>query len=112
MSSSSPKPRLIHESFNEISQSVRFMGVGVLGQVLFMTGYNVSIITFEPLGYTASTIYAIFYLFYIPLGHLMQCLFVFGWPKDYLPSLLANAPVGLTAMALGTALTGFLSKVE
>ena len=42
----------------------------------------------------------------------MQCLFVFGWPADYLPSLMSNAPIGLTAMAIGTALTGFLSKIE
>ena len=26
-----------------------------------MTGYNLSVVTFEPMGYTASTIYAIFY---------------------------------------------------
>lgn len=77
-----------------------------------MTGYNFSVLTFEPMGYPASTIYAVFYTCYIPVGHLLQCLFVFGWPKDYLPSLMSNAPIGLTAMAIGTALTGFLSKVE
>ena len=43
---------------------------------------------------------------------MLQCLFVFGWPKDYLPSLLSNAPIGLSAMVIGTGLTGFLSKVE
>ena len=64
------------------------------------------------MGYPASTIYAVFYTFYIPVGHLFQCLFVFGWPADYLPSLMSNAPIGLTAMAIGTALTGFLSKIE
>mmetsp|Transcript_14101 Transcript_14101/g.30653 ORF Transcript_14101/g.30653 Transcript_14101/m.30653 type:complete len:145 (+) Transcript_14101:463-897(+) len=77
-----------------------------------MTGYNFSVMTFEPLGYPASTIYAVFYTCYIPVGHIMQCLFVFGWPKDYLSSLMSNAPIGLTAMAIGTALTGFLSKIE
>ncbi len=30
----------------------------------------------------------------------------------YLPSLMSNAPIGLSAMAIGTALTGFLSKVR
>lgn len=64
------------------------------------------------MGYPASTIYAVFYTFYIPVGHLFQCLFVFGWPSEYLPSLMSNAPIGLTAMAIGTALTGFLSKIE
>jgi len=76
-----------------------------------MAGYNFSILTFEPLGYPASTIYAVFYTFYIPVGHLWQCLFVFGWPDKYVPSLMANAPIGLSAMAIGTALTGFLSKI-
>ena len=70
-----------------------------------------SVMTFEPMGYPASTIYAAFYTAYIPIGHLLTCLFVFGWPADYLPSLMANAPIGLTAMAIGTGLTGFLSKV-
>ena len=77
-----------------------------------MTGYNFSALTFEPLGYPASTIYAIFYMCYIPVGHALQCLFVFGWPKDYVSSLMSNAPIGLSAMAIGTMLTGFLSKVE
>ena len=77
-----------------------------------MTCYNLLVSTFEPMGHPASKIYAIFYTMYIPVGHALTSLFVFGWPTKYLPSLLANAPIGLTAMALGTALTGFLSKVE
>ena len=88
------------------------MVTGVLSQVIFMTGYNLSVLHFEPMGYPASTIYAVFYLFYIPVGHALQSSFVFGWPENYLSSLMANAPIGLTAMAIGTALTGFLSKVE
>mmetsp|Transcript_12306 Transcript_12306/g.25262 ORF Transcript_12306/g.25262 Transcript_12306/m.25262 type:complete len:147 (+) Transcript_12306:398-838(+) len=76
-----------------------------------MVGYNVSVAHFEPLGYPASTIYAVFYLLYIPVGHALTSMFVFGWPEDYLPSLAANAPIGLTAMAIGSMLTGFLSKV-
>jgi hypothetical protein len=76
-----------------------------------MMGYNFSALTFEPLGYSPSTIYAAFYTLYIPVGHLLQCLFVIGWPEKYLPSLMSNAPIGLSAMAIGTALTGFLSKV-
>ncbi len=52
------------------------------------------------MGYPASTIYA------------LQCLFVFGWPNNYVPSLMSNAPIGLTTMSIGTMLTGFLSKVE
>ena len=99
-------------SLNSISQSIRFLANGVLAQVIFMTGYNLSVVHFEPLGYPASTIYAVFYLLYIPLGHALQSLIVFGWPDNYLPSLLSNAPIGLTAMAIGTMLTGFLSRME
>jgi len=112
MSSAQPKPRLIHESLNNVSHTIRFLAIGVVSQVIFMAGLNFSTLTFEPRGYPASTIYAAFYTFYIPVGHLWQCLFVFGWPTDYLSSLMSNAPIGLTAMAIGTALTGFLSKIE
>jgi hypothetical protein len=63
------------------------------------------------MGHPASKIYAIFYTVYIPIGHALTSLCVFGWPEKYLPSLMANAPIGLSAMAIGTALTGFLSQV-
>ncbi|KAL7435578.1 hypothetical protein ACHAXM_004719, partial [Skeletonema potamos] len=76
-----------------------------------MTCYNLLIHAFEPMGHPASKIYAIFYTVYIPVGHALTSLCVFGWPEKYLPSLMANAPIGLSAMAIGTALTGFLSKV-
>ena len=76
-----------------------------------MTTYNLLVNTFEPMGHPASKIYAIFYTLYIPVGHALTSLFVFGWPEKYLPNLMANAPIGLTAMAIGTALTGFLSKI-
>jgi hypothetical protein len=65
-------------------------------------GVNLSASTFEPMGYSASTIYAVFHLSYIPVGHALQCLLVFGWPNDYVLSLMSNAPIGLAAMAIGT----------
>jgi hypothetical protein len=108
LSKNDARPRSLHN----FSQLVRFLTVGVVSQALFMTGYNFSVMTFEPLGYAASLIYAVFYTFYIPVGHLLQCFFVIGWPAEYLPSLMSNAPIGLTAMAIGMALTGFLSKVR
>ena len=37
---------------------------------------------------------------------------MFGWPDNYFANLASNAPVGLSAMAVGTVLTGFLSKIE
>lgn len=110
--SPAPKPRLIHESLNDVSQSIRFVVAGLVSQVLFMTGYNFALVTFEARGVPASTIYAVFYTCYIPVGHALNSLTVFGWPADYLPSLMSNAPIGLTAMAIGTALTGFLSRVK
>jgi len=88
------------------------MATGLFSQVVFMAGYNFSVLKFEPRGYSASTIYALFYTLYIPFGHLLQCLFVFGWPHDYLPSLASNAPIGISGMALGTALTGLLSNIK
>ena len=39
-------------------------------------------------------------------------VFVFGWPKPYFMSLLSNAPIGLTAMTLGTASTAYLDKIN
>ncbi|KAL3798583.1 hypothetical protein HJC23_011887 [Cyclotella cryptica] len=99
-------------SLNQISQTVRFFANGFLSQFLFMAGYNLSVLHFEHLGYAASTIYAVFYMLYIPVGHFLGCIFVFGWPENYISSLLSNAPVGLTAMAIGSMLTGFLSRIE
>ena len=101
----------MRRSLHDISQSIRFLVNGVLSQFIFMTTYNLLVSTFEPMGYPASTIYAVFYTLYIPVGHAMGSLIVFGWPEKYLPSLLANAPIGLTAMAIGTVLTGFLSNI-
>lgn len=109
---SAHKPQLIHESLDGLPRTARFLFNGLLTQVLFMTGYNLSVAAFEPRGFEPATIYAVFYLGYIPVGHFLGCCFVFGWPADYLTNLAANAPIGLTAMALGTALTGLLSKVE
>jgi hypothetical protein len=77
-----------------------------------MVGYNYLVSIFESKGYAASTIYSIFYTSYIPVGHLLQCLFVIGWPTNYVQNLLSNAPIGLTAMVIGTMLTGFLSNMH
>ena len=100
--------KLIHSSLHMLPQQIRFLGVGLLSNILFLTGYQTSLQLFEPMGYVPSTIYAVFYMCYIPVGHLLTCLFVFGWPTPYLPSLLSNVPIGLTSMTLGTAATGYL----
>lgn len=59
-----------------------------------------------------SAIYSILYLIFIPISHAMACIFVFGWPDRYLPSLLSNCPIGLCAMILGAALTSYLNVIE
>lgn len=59
-----------------------------------------------------STIYSIVYFIFIPLGHLLASLFVFGWPERYIPSLMSNLPIGLTAIALGGGLTAYLDHIQ
>jgi hypothetical protein len=59
-----------------------------------------------------SAIYSILYLIFIPISHAMACIFVFGWPERYLPSLLSNCPIGLCAMILGATLTAYLNSIQ
>lgn len=91
--------------------NVRFGIYGFLSNVLFMIAYNTAVVRFDGLA-TSSAIYSIVYLIFIPVSHLLLSLLVFGWPERYLPSLLSNAPVGLTAIALGAALTAYLDQIE
>ena len=62
--------------------------------------------------YSSSSIYTCVNLLYIPVGHAISSLIVFGWPKQYVKNLLMNAPIGLTATALGGVITGYLAKIE
>lgn len=105
------KPRLLHGSLNEIPQSIRFGASGLFNNVVFITAFNLAVASFDHI-HPASTIYSFVYLLFIPFGHAVTCLIVFGWPKPYLPSLLSNAPIGLTAMALGTACTAYLDAIH
>mmetsp|Transcript_2929 Transcript_2929/g.5224 ORF Transcript_2929/g.5224 Transcript_2929/m.5224 type:complete len:184 (-) Transcript_2929:121-672(-) len=110
-SSKDEKPRLLHDSLHGIPQTIRFSISGFLNNVVFITAFNFAVARLDHL-YPASTIYSIFYLMFIPYGHAVTCLLVFGWPKPYLPSLLSNAPIGMTAMALGTFCTGYLDSIN
>ena len=96
---------------HEIPMHVRFGISGFLSNVLFMIAYNYSVVKFEGMA-TSSTIYAIVYLIFIPVTHGCISLLVFGWPEKYLPSLMSNAPVGLTAIMIGAGLTAYLDKME
>jgi hypothetical protein len=90
---------------------IRFGLNGFLSNVLFMVAYNLAIVQFDGLA-TSSTIYSIVYLIFIPVGHAIISLLVFGWPERYIPSLMSNTPIGLTAIALGASLTAYLDRVE
>jgi hypothetical protein len=73
--------------------------------------YNYSVAQFESFA-TPSTIYSVVYFIFIPIGHACISLLVFGWPEKYVPSLMSNFPIGLTAIALGAALTAYLDTVN
>ena len=76
-----------------------------------MVVYNTAVILWED-KIEVTTIYAIIYFFYIPLGHLLGVLLVFGWPERYFSSLMSNFPIGLTAIAIGGLLTGYLDSLR
>lgn len=90
---------------------IRFGLNGFLTNVLFMIAYNYAVVKFEHMA-TSSTIYATVYFIFIPVTHACISLLVFGWPERYLRSLMSNAPVGLTAIVLGAALTAYLDEIE
>jgi len=75
-----------------------------------VVAYNAAVAKFEQVA--SSTIYATVYLIFIPISHIMISLLVFGWPERYIRSLMSNAPVGLTAIVLGAALTAYLDDIE
>ena len=107
-----PRPRLLHDSLEQIPQSIRFPLCGVLSNAIFLAGFNAAVDAFESESLPAARIYSLFYCLYIPFGHALVSLLVFGWPTPYLPSLASNAPIGLTAMAVGTLLTGYLDRIQ
>jgi hypothetical protein len=90
---------------------VRFGLAGTLSNVVFMIGYNSAVPRLDS-SMAASTIYAIVYLFFIPLSHALNSLVVFGWPAEYLKSLISNFPIGLSAIVIGAACTAYLDKVR
>ena len=96
---------------HKIPMHIRFGFNGFLSNVIFMVGYNSAIANFESMA-NPSTIYSVVYLIFIPVSHACISLLVFGWPDRYIPSLMSNFPIGITAIALGAALTAYLDKVE
>lgn len=78
--------------------------------MLFMLVYNWSIENIPEIA--PPTMYSIVYLIFIPIGHAMVSLLVFGWPEKYCPSLMSNFPIGLTAIGIGGGLTAWLDSIE
>lgn len=101
---------LCHRVLKKIPLQARFGVNGILSNVLFMVAYNIAVETIHSVA--PSTIYAVLYFFFIPLGHAMVSLFVFGWPERYLASLLSNFPIGLSALGMGAFLTAYLDKIQ
>ena len=89
---------------------VRFGLNGFISNVGFMVAYNSAVGQFESMA-PPSTIYSVVYAIFIPVGHALISLLVFGWPERYFPSLMSNAPIGLTAIALGAMLTAYLDRI-
>jgi len=102
----SPPRILLH-----VPLQIRFITNGLISNILFMVVYNMAVYQFHH-KVSASAIYTIVYFIFIPLGHLMVSLLVFGWPERYVPSLMSNFPIGLTALAIGGALTAYLDKIQ
>jgi hypothetical protein len=98
--------RVLHN----IPMQFRFGCNGVLSNVLFMVAYNFAVEYFDKI--PASTVYLVMYFIFIPIGHAMASIFVFGWPEKYASSLLSNFPIGLTAMGIGGALTAYLDHID
>lgn len=108
------KPRLLHDTLHQIPVSVRFPISGTISNALFLVGYNLCVEYFENdmKGITAARIYSIVYVLFIPIAHALSSLIVFGWPSPYLPNLISNSPIGLSAMVIGTFCTGYFDKIE
>ena len=95
-------PKLVFPVLEKIPMQIRFQLAGLISNVVWMVFYNTSIHLFHK-SFEAATIYAVAYFLFIPVGHLISRLFVFGWPEHYIQNLLSNAPIGLGGIVLGSA---------
>lgn len=104
-------PRLLHPILHHVPMHIRFGLNGFLSNAAFMVAYNSAVVQFEGVA-PSSTIYSVVYLIFIPVSHALISLLVFGWPERYIASLVSNAPIGLTAIALGALLTAYLEQMD
>ncbi len=94
---------------HEIPQDLRYFISGAINTAGFMFSLWMATVSFREM-YSQSTIYAMSNLFYIPIGHAITSLLVFGWPQRYFQNLLMNAPIGLAGTAIGSFSTEFLDR--
>lgn len=94
-----------------VPMQVRFGLSGTISNFLFMVGYNSAVPRLDHL-MAASTIYSIVYFLFIPITHALNNVIVFGWPKEYLKSLISNFPIGLSALLIGAAGTAYLDRIR
>lgn len=102
---------LFHPLLEEIPLPFRFILSGVVGNGIFMFVYNTALKAFQPLA-SASVIFAVVQFCCIILNHFLNIGIVFGWPVNYVTSLMSNMPVGLSALVLGAATTSLLDQID
>lgn len=105
------KPRLLHPALHNIPQAVRFPMAGAVNTVGFMLALFFGNTLLKD-SLSASTIYSLSSILYLPIGHAVTSLFVFGWPKAYIQNLLMNLPIGMSGTAMGSFCTGLLVSYE
>jgi hypothetical protein len=84
---------------------------GIVNTVGFMIALSIGNTLLKD-SFPVSTIYSLSSILYLPVGHAITSLFVFGWPKPYLKNLLINLPVGMSGTAMGSFCTGLLVSYE
>jgi len=96
-----------YRSLHDIPQAMRFPMAGLINTIGFMTALTVGDSLLQD-KMAASTIYSLSSILYLPIGHAVTSLIVFGWPKPYLTNLLMNVPIGMSGTAIGSLCTGML----
>lgn len=103
--------KLIHPMLEQVPNVIRFVMSGVIGNVFFMFAYNRAYAIFSS-QLDASVIFSVVQFFCIILNHFLNVSLVFGYPDNYIASLLSNMPVGLSSLAIGAGTTSWLQKSD
>jgi len=102
---------LLHPSLGKFPQSTRFIIAGGLINVLFLLMHENAISAFEAT-YDKVTIYAGVSACFTPLSHLINVLLVFGWPANYVSSLVSMIPVQISNVIIGSFATKTLEQMN